>query len=350
MSIEMWAFRYMLDETHPRLASLDGDPNHYCLGKVCGHNVVLAWLPGEQGNTQAARVATNLSRTFHHIRWRFLVGIGGGVNNSAHRIRLGDVVIGMPSNTHGGVGQYDLGRDKNAGFQRKGFVHAPPEDLRSIVEGMKHDRRGDDSRLNDFLEAMLDQDEEIAEVYQRPPAKTDVLFPDDVLHTAAGGRTCLDGCDVSRASAHVPRKREREPKVWYGLIASGNSVIANAKSRAEKIKILDADVMCFEMEAVGVMAAFPCLVIRGIADYADSHKHKSWQSYAAAVAAACAKDIIARIPPSNNAEGGHRSQTSQAYPKRAREGTQARNYVGQGFISTGSGPVSSNMTFTNHYR
>ena len=222
MSIEMWAFRYMLDEVHPRLAPQDGDPNHYCLGKVCGHNVVLAWLPGEQGNTQAARVATNLSRTFRNIKLRFFVGIGGGVNNATHRIQLGDVVISMPSNTHGGIAQYDLGRDKETEFQRKGFVQAPPEELRSVVEGMKHDVRGDDSQLNSFLEAML-QDEEIREVYGRPPPETDVLFPDEVKHTAAEGRMCIDkaeGCDISSALAHHPRIR-------YNAVAGCNKAVPN---------------------------------------------------------------------------------------------------------------------------
>lgn len=36
-------------------------------------------------------------------------------------------------------------------------------------------------------------------------------------------------------------------------------------------------VLCFEMEAAGLMNSFPCLVVRGICDYADSHKNKRWQ-------------------------------------------------------------------------
>jgi hypothetical protein len=39
----------------------------------------------------------------------------------------------------------------------------------------------------------------------------------------------------------------------------------------------------------GLMDSFPCLVIRGICDYADSHKNDGWQNYAAAVAATYAK-------------------------------------------------------------
>jgi nucleoside phosphorylase len=60
----------------------------------------------------------------------------------------------------------------------------------------------------------------------------------------------------------------------------------------------ERDVLCFEMEAAGLMDYFPCLVIRGICDYSDTHKNKSWQGYAAMAAAAYAKDIINRIPRS----------------------------------------------------
>jgi nucleoside phosphorylase len=51
-------------------------------------------------------------------------------------------------------------------------------------------------------------------------------------------------------------------------------------------------VICFEMEAAGLMNNFPCLVIRGICDYADSHKNKMWQAYAAATAAAFARVFL----------------------------------------------------------
>ncbi|KAL2012539.1 hypothetical protein VTN00DRAFT_64 [Thermoascus crustaceus] len=54
-------------------------------------------------------------------------------------------------------------------------------------------------------------------------------------------------------------------------------------------------ILCFEMEAAGLMDNFPCLVIRGICDYADSHKNKIWQEYAAATAAAYAKELLSVI-------------------------------------------------------
>lgn len=49
------------------------------------------------------------------------------------------------------------------------------------------------------------------------------------------------------------------------------------------------------MTLIGLMDTFPCLVIRGICDYADSHKNKIWQPYAAATAAAYTKDFLSYV-------------------------------------------------------
>jgi nucleoside phosphorylase len=81
-----------------------------------------------------------------------------------------------------------------------------------------------------------------------------------------------------------------EPQIHYGTIASGNQVMKDAGARdrlAQKHGII-----CFEMEAAGLMDVLPCLVIRGICDYADSHKNKKWQGYAAIAAAAYAKELL----------------------------------------------------------
>jgi hypothetical protein len=50
------------------------------------------------------------------------------------------------------------------------------------------------------------------------------------------------------------------------------------------------------MEAAGMMNQLPCLIIRGICDYGDSHKNDQWQRYASATAAAYAKELLAYVP------------------------------------------------------
>lgn len=85
-------------------------------------------------------------------------------------------------------------------------------------------------------------------------------------------------------------------KVHYGLIASGNQVTKNGKFRNEINAGLGGKVQCFETEAAGLMNDFPCIAVRGICDYADSHKNNAWQEYAAAVAAATTKEILLLVP------------------------------------------------------
>lgn len=70
------------------------------------------------------------------------------------------------------------------------------------------------------------------------------------------------------------------------------------------------NILCFEMEAAGLMNQFPCLVIRGICDYCDSHKNKAWQPYAAAVAAAWAKELLRNV--SSDAVAGASTIEQQA--------------------------------------
>ena len=95
------------------------------------------------------------------------------------------------------------------------------------------------------------------------------------------------------------QRKPGDMRVHYGLIASGNQVIKDAKFRDSLDESLDGNVLCVEMEAAGLMNDFPCIVIRGICDYADSQKNKDWQEHAAAIAAACAKELLEYVQPSD---------------------------------------------------
>jgi nucleoside phosphorylase len=53
--------------------------------------------------------------------------------------------------------------------------------------------------------------------------------------------------------------------VHYGLIASADRLMKDAQVR--DILARDEEVLCFEMEAAGLLGHFPCVVIRGIWDY-----------------------------------------------------------------------------------
>lgn len=293
MGVELAPVKAMLDHVHPDLAS-QRDVNTYVLGEIAGHNMVIAVLP-EIGTSAAATVATQLLNDFPAIRFGLLVGIGGGVpdeNDEGPDIRLGDVVISKPTSTFGGVVQYDLGKHlSGAGFQRIGSHNKPPQLLRSTVEKLAADHRLTGSKVPVYLSEMLLKYPVMVTDYSHQGVANDVLFSKDYPHL--GGRTCRN-CDKGRVIERDDRPSS-DPQFHYGTIGSANTVVKDAILRDQLRQ--DMNLMCIEMEAAGLMDSFPCLVVRGICDYADSHKNKKWQPYAAAVAAAYMKELLFTIPP-----------------------------------------------------
>lgn len=56
------------------------------------------------------------------------------------------------------------------------------------------------------------------------------------------------------------------------------------------------ELLAFEMEGAGVWDEIPCIIVKSVCDYADSHKNKKWQDYAPATAAAATKALLERYP------------------------------------------------------
>ena len=285
LSVELAAAQEMLDEEHQ--AFFDDD-SIFTLGRIGEHNVVIACLPeGQMGTHSAAVVATRMKSTFTSIRFGLMVGIGGGVPSEEIDIRLGDVVVGVPHKFHSGVVQYDFGKATPSGFERTGALNSPPTILLNAVSEMRaHHFRGR-SRLLKFASKL-----NRLPMFTRENAGRDILFEADYNHVR--GATC-DRCSNTRVVKRQSRSSGQEVMVHYGTIASGNQVIRNAIER-DKVSSEFGGVFCFEMEAAGLMNNFPCLVIRGVCDYADSHKNKRWQAYAAGMSAACAKEVLSMIP------------------------------------------------------
>ena len=298
---ELIAARAMLDEVHhDKLRAVDGDSNNYIFGSIGEHNVVIASLPsGTYGTSPAALVASQMLRSFQGLRVGLLVGIGGGVPKLAGDdpadIRLGDVVVSDPTYHTGGVIQYDLGKT-NEGEQRPertGSLNKPPVHIRTAVAGLKVNHKFKDYPLQNHIVRMIDQHSHLAPEYMYQGEHNDILFLAGYRHQGRG-----TDCAECLESRRVPRshRQSRHPRIHYGTIASGNQVVKDSVTR-DYWRDTEG-VLCFEMEAAGLMDSFPCLVIRGICDYADSHKNTKWQPYAAATAAAYAKDLLVEIAPS----------------------------------------------------
>ncbi|WAO97377.1 PNP-UDP-1 domain-containing protein [Fusarium falciforme] len=262
----------MLDEIHPDPPKHQNDHNNYILGSIGSHNIVIACLPlGKIGTNPAATVAARMMSTFPAIKVGHMVGIGGGIPSSG--VRLGDVVVGTPDGIYPGVVQWDSGKAETEGFKRTGALNNPPTVLSTAATRLytKHEMQG--SKIPQYLDDLKRNWPKLASRYYWSASFTDPLVPD--------GR---------------PGKPE-DLRVHYGLIASGNQVIRDEKFRDRLNQQLGGRLLCVEMEAAGLMNDFPCLVIRGICDYADSEKSKEWQEYAAAVAAAYARELLETLQP-----------------------------------------------------
>ncbi|GAB1202930.1 hypothetical protein APSETT445_001554 [Aspergillus pseudonomiae] len=294
---ERAAAKAMLDTVHaPPRHKHAKDHNSYTLGSINGpngeHNVVIASLPsGRYGTVTAATSAKQMLSSFPSIKFGLMVGIGGGIPSEDHDIRLGDVVVSQPTGAFGGVRQYDCGKVTAHGFEECGALNCPPEALLNAMGELQsnHEMMGGTS-IPDILESMYTTYPAMADSRRGPGyiyqgANYDRLFYSDCIHKN-GTKDC-GGCDPEKEIKR-PERLDQDPCIHYGTIASGNKVIKDAKVR----DLLAKNCLCFEMEAAGLMNQFPCLVIRGICDYCDTHKNDRWQKYAAATAAAYAKELL----------------------------------------------------------
>lgn len=305
---EYVAARAFLDEEHKGPGAVSpNDNNAYTLGRIGEHNVVIAVLPdGQYGVSSAACVARDMLHSFPNIRVGLMVGIGGGAPSKSHDIRLGDVVVSAPREGKGGVFQYDFGKTmQNQGFRPTGFVNQPPAVLLTAVTVISAHYESDGHRLEEDISDIIRKKPRLRKKYSRPDPSSDKLHRAGVVHPLNDAAGCEVNCDDPSNLVVRPKRSEDEdsPAIHYGLIASANKLMKDAMVR-DKIAA-ENGILCFEMEAAGLINHFPCLIIRGICDYSDSHKNKKWQGYAAMAAAAYAKDLLGRITP-NRIEAGEK--------------------------------------------
>ncbi|KAK2741016.1 Kinesin light chain 5 [Colletotrichum kahawae] len=256
------------------------------------HNVVIAILPKrEYGISAAAAVARDLVHSFPNIRIGLMVGVGGGAPSEQHDVRLGDVVVGSRDSGKGGVIQYDYGKMmQNQAFVETGSLNQPPPALLNAVAGLETDYMMQGPQLDSKVKKALTPWKQLQKTHSRPPASADRLYKPDFTHPLKSSAPCSQTCYANTANIMFRDEQgddEDNPTIHYGLIASANQVMKNAEIQ-DKLSA-EKGILCFEIEAAGLMNHFPCLVIRGIYDYSDSHKNKKWQGFAAMVAAAYAK-------------------------------------------------------------
>ncbi|KAE9565732.1 hypothetical protein CGMCC3_g18085 [Colletotrichum fructicola] len=286
--------------------------HNHTLGRIGIHHVVLALLPN-MGKACAANEVVWLRSEYAGLEVAFLTGICGAVPKpgTENEILLGDVVIGES------IVQYDLGRQYPSSFSQKGDVDDSlsrlSKDVRTFLATYETHHGRDD--LQQRITKILAQIQQVAiakdrHCYNRPAAQDDILFEPNYLHKHRDQSDCVchgwaacDGaikasckqlkCDVRH---QVSRKRLEskgpELRIHIGRIGSGDTVMKSGKHR-DRVAA-EHGIIAFEMEGAGVWEEIPCIIVKGVCDYADSHKNKSWQDFAAAMAASATKALLER--------------------------------------------------------
>ncbi|KAJ5174457.1 uncharacterized protein N7482_000334 [Penicillium canariense] len=284
LAVESAAANAMLTEKHQRLSTAEGDTNSYVLGSIGGHNIAMACI-NEAGGLPAHIVASHLMTSFPNVRYVLMVGLGGGIPSDRYDIRLGDIVVSEPMEGSPGVVQSDFGKWESEGFKRTGSLNRPAEGLVRVMGAMKRLDILGESRIHSYVKHLPTGRFRHPNQWAFQGINNDPMYENDQTPRKVG--ICPE-CELL-TEYHSP-----DPIVHYGIIASGNHVVKNEHQRTELLNALG--VCCVEMEAFGLMNNFPCLVIRGISDYADGRKNDKWQSYAALTAAAYAKELLLELP------------------------------------------------------
>ena len=311
----------------------ENDPNTYTMGRIGEHNVVLAHMPGI-GKANSANVAASFRLSFNKIRLGLVVGICGGMPFIREQISdprevdvfLGDVIISTE------VFQYDLGHqfsDKHIPIDTpQNTLGRPNPKIRSFTKKMRgiKSRARLEHKTRDYL-AIISQKKEF-EKWKYQGVEKDILYKSDYLHKHRQS----SGCDCALSKDSVCQKARREltcenlkcsseqsvilrtrlkkvaddapnqanasnksaiepsPRVHFGAVASGDSVV---KSATDRDKLAESnEIIGFEMEGAGAWDSMPIVVIKSVVDYADSHKSYLWQKYGAACGAACMKAVM----------------------------------------------------------
>lgn len=298
LEIEARAALCLLDRKHSGTFPMQhGDDYVFQAGEMCGHNVVIATLPPgqEYGTGSAAALAAQVKRFFPNFWFGLLVGVAAGLPRltgpSVRDIRLGDVLVALPEGESAGLIAYDLGKETASdGFQplRDGHVLAITETVVRAAIGKIKLQAPDDVNLILPYYAEIKDSTHNGGTFADPGQDADCLY-------AKGD------WGVPSIQKRQRRPDERRTRIWYGSIGSGDKLLKNATKRDN---LRDRyGLIGLEMEAAGTMNRIPVGVIRGVCDYGDEHKNKQWQPYAAAMAAAYAKAVLAQIGPRASVSG-----------------------------------------------
>ena len=304
-----------------------GDDNCYDFGRIGLHSVVIVTLSG-MGLVRASSASRSLKMSFGSIKLALLVGICGAVpySKDGSEIVLGDVIIGET------IVELDYGRQYPGSFKRKDTlldVHGRPNEeilgilqrwkvpviletlrhgsmwhLRALLQrlGIDYPGVGQDILLQPESDYSIHTHRESCIAYNQHVSELPQLESSLIVSRSCSDALCNRSQTIVRHRLEQAIRSDRkipDPLIHIGSIGTSNAVMKSAWHRDQYAE--SEGIIGFEMEGAGVWDKFNCLVIKGVCDYADSHKNKIWQPYAAATAAAVAKEVLNQYVVPQNA-------------------------------------------------
>ncbi|RKK29108.1 hypothetical protein BFJ66_g10310 [Fusarium oxysporum f. sp. cepae] len=330
LPLEFDAIRSLFDsiwqEHYHHYGKLKGDTNHYVNGRIGDLDIVVLLL-SSMGKVSAATAAASLKCSYTELEVVFLAGICGGIpevrspNGGNREVLLGDVIVSS------NMVQYDFGRRYQDNFVTKQPIHTARKLISNFLIHLKTDVFLDD--LTERSAEVLKEIQQSNPKCQYPGSASDRLYAPSYQHQIDTLVLCtcfsspslicercrIVSCDEAGCGEEflVPRCRLKEkmllegedniceaqkPLIFLERFGSGDTVLKSSRDRDRLGERLG--IAAFEMESAGLWEDLPCIVVKGVCDYADSHKNKEWQDFAAATSASVVKALLERYIMTDN--------------------------------------------------
>lgn len=336
LKVERDAIEAALDEEYECDAFVysraPSDVNTYTVGRLGCQHVVLVYLPS-MGSMDSAPAAASMKATFPGIKLALVVGVCG-VNpylkdEDGREVLLGDVLISTAVVMVNSEQRYP-GR-LTIWTEIEDVLGRAPTMIRAFLQklqGVKaHGRlKNKTTRYADAIVMGLggrgaypgaNQDKLFPTQYRhkhQDPEKCSICARcteplhrvcDNALVSSCGILGCDDGYLVRRKRLEDGKRLRLaasssngaastgdplQPCIWFGRFSCSEFVLKSGIHRDQVAR--ENKIIAFEMEGAGTWDNLPTIIIKGACDYADSHKNKIWQPYAATTAAACAKAVV----------------------------------------------------------
>ena len=285
----------LLNEKHPLLLiNFPHDDNAYILDRIDDHHIVIACLlKGRYDIAFVVSVTKDMLRSFEFIRIELMIDIEGGTLSDKYNIRLENIVIDCSMKKKGDVVSYNFDKAvQDREFERTGFLNSLLTILLIALIKLSADHERKNSYIIESIRLIIIKNSRLREKYQHSGAEHDRLYESNYTHREGDYECEIDYNSISSSLLRRLR-RELDPNesiMYYDLIASANKLIKDAIARDRLIK--EYNILCFEMKATELMNNFPCVVIRDICDYSDSHKNDAWQEYATVSTISYVKELL----------------------------------------------------------